>query len=132
MRMSGTWRKGTIALLMCAICLMLAACGSGNSGPESEGGGMVDLSAPDAVIAAEVGTTTESDARSAYPDAQIVYVNSATDGLLAVTSGKADAYAMNLTAYESSVEPQRSDVAIHPDGVVGEGGRHLPPAPAAR
>ena len=80
------------------------------------------MNTPDAIIAAEVGTTTESDARSAYPDAQIVYVNSATDGLLAVTSGKADAYAMNLTAYESSVEPQRSDVTLHPDGVVGEGG----------
>ena len=124
MRKNGTWRKGTIELLMCAVCLTLAACGSGDIGPgsEGEGGGIVDLSAPDAVIAAEVGTTTESDARSAYPDARIVYVNSATDGLLAVTSGKADAYAMNLTAYESSVEPQRSDVKIHPDGVVGEGG----------
>ena len=29
---------------------------------------------------------------------------------------------MNLTAYESSVESQRSDVTLHPDGVVGTGG----------
>ena len=122
MRKSGTWRNRALAALLWALCLTLTACGGDDGGPEAAGGGTVDLNAPDAVIAAEVGTTTESDARSAYPNAQIVYVNSATDGLLAVTSGKADAYAMNLTAYESSVEPQRGDVALHPDGVVGEGG----------
>ena len=122
MKIDRTWRKRGLAALLCALCLTLAACGGGAEGTDGAGSGIIDLNTPDAIIAAEVGTTTESDARSAYPDAQIVYVNSATDGLLAVTSGKADAYAMNLTAYESSVEPQRSDVTLHPDGVVGEGG----------
>ena len=122
MKIDRTWRKRGLAALLCALCLTLAACGGGAEGADGAGSGIIDLNTPDAIIAAEVGTTTESDARSAYPDAQIVYVNSATDGLLAVTSGKADAYAMNLTAYESSVEPQRSDVTLHPDGVVGEGG----------
>ena len=120
MREDRTWRKQAFAALLCVLCALTSVRGEARAaGGES---GAIDLHSPDAVIAAEVGTTTESDARSAYPNAQIVYVNSATDGLLAVTSGKADAYAMNLTAYESSVEPQRSDVALHPDGVVGEGG----------
>ncbi len=117
-----TWRKRSLAGLLCALCLTLTACGSGSDHSDTGDQQPVDLHAPDTLIAAEVGTTTESDARSAYPEAQIVYVNSATDGLLAVTAGKADAYAMNLTAYESSVASQRSDVALHPDGIVGEGG----------
>ena len=121
MKLDRTWRRRAAAALLGAVYLTLTACGAAAAAAE-EDGGIIDLNDPDVVIAAEVGTTTESDARSAYPDAQIVYVNSATDGLLAVTSGKADAYAMNLTAYESSVEPQRSDVTLHPDGVVGEGG----------
>ena len=121
MKLDRTWRRRAAAALLGAVCLILSACGAGAADAE-EGGGIIDLNDPDVVIAAEVGTTTESDARSAYPDAQIVYVNSATDGLLAVTSGKADAYAMDLTAYESSVESQRSDVTVHPDGVVGTGG----------
>ncbi len=122
MRTDRTWKKSAVVWLLCAVCLMTAACSSAGSSAGTDSGEAIDLNAPDAVIAAEVGTTTESDARSAYPNAQIVYVNSATDGLLAVTSGKADAYAMNLTAYESSVESQRSDVTLHPDGVVGTGG----------
>ncbi len=122
MRTDRIWKKSAVVWLLCAVCLMTAACSSAGSSAGTDSGEAIDLNAPDAVIAAEVGTTTESDARSAYPNAQIVYVNSATDGLLAVTSGKVDAYAMNLTAYESSVESQRSDVTLHPDGVVGTGG----------
>ncbi len=116
------WKKRALAVLLCAVCLTLTACGREAAEADADGGAAVELNDPDAIIAAEVGTTTESDARSAYPEAQVVYVNSAADGLLAVTSGKADAYAMNLTAYESGVETQRSDVTLHPDGVVGEGG----------
>ena len=50
-----------------------------------------DLNSPAAIIAVEVGTSTEEAAREAYPDATYIYVNSASDGLLAVTSGKASA-----------------------------------------
>ncbi|MEM0530735.1 transporter substrate-binding domain-containing protein [Zongyangia sp. HA2173] len=122
MRADRTWRKRVLAWLMCVVCLTTTVYGSSDGDSSTDSSGAINLNSPDAVIAVEVGTTTESDARSAYPDAQIIYVNSATDGLLNVTSGKADAYAMNLTAYESSVKSQRNDVTLHPDGVVGEGG----------
>ena len=115
------FRKRAAALLMlCALLCTLAACGASEEGGGAEG--VVDLHAPGTVIATEVGTTTESDARLEYPDAEFIYVNSATDGLLAVTSGKATAYAMNKTAYESAVESSGREVMLHPDGVVGEGG----------
>lgn len=122
MKPNSTWKKRAIVALLGMLCLALTACGSAGEPSSTQSGETLNLNSPDVTIAAEVGTTTESDARSAYPEAQIMYVNSATDGLLTVTSGKADAYAMNLTAYESSVEPQRNDVTLHPDGVVGEGG----------
>ena len=90
MRTDRTWKKSAVVWLLCAVCLMTAACCSAGSSAGTDSGETIDLNAPDAVIAAEVGTTTESDARSAYPNAQIVYVNSATDGLLAVTSASRD------------------------------------------
>ena len=68
MRTDRTWKKSAVVWLLCAVCLMTAACSSAGTGS----GETIDMNAPDAVIAAEVGTTTESDARSAYPNAQIV------------------------------------------------------------
>ncbi len=75
-----------------------------------------------AIIAVEVGTTTESAARETYPDAEYIYVNSAADGYLAVQSGKADAFAVSKTAYESSVAVGVSGLRVHSDGVIGTPG----------
>ena len=109
--------KAPALVLLCALLPALAGCGDG--GEET---GVPDLHQPSAVIAVEVGTTTETDARLEYPDAQYIYVNSATDGLLAVSTGKATAFAMNRASFESSVQGQDDRVMEHPDGVVGEGG----------
>ena len=109
--------KAPALVLLCALLPALAACGDG--GEEAD---VPDLHQPSAVIAVEVGTTTETDARLEYPDAQYIYVNSATDGLLAVSTGKATAFAMNRASFESSVQGQDDRVMEHPDGVVGEGG----------
>ena len=87
-RADRTWRKRVLAWLMCVVCLTTTVYGSSDGDSSTDSSGAINLNSPDAVIAVEVGTTTESDARSAYPDAQIIYVNSATDGLLNVTSGK--------------------------------------------
>ena len=107
-------------LALCALLTALPGCGSGSD--TAEEGGAPDLHLSSAVIAVEAGTTTETDARLEYPDAQYVYVNSATDGLLAVSSGRATAFAMNRASFESSVEGQDDKVMLHPDGVVGVGG----------
>lgn len=59
-------------------------------------------------IAVEVGTITEERAKAALPKASFVYVNSASDGYLAVKSGTADAYAGDknvfLNAETSGIE----------------------------
>ena len=104
-------------LLLCILLLLLSGCGASDGDS-----GVPDLHLPSSVIAVEVGTTTESDARLEYPDAQYIYVNSATDGLLAVTAGKAAAFAMNRAAFESSIQGRDERVMQHPDGIVGVGG----------
>ncbi|MCD7756595.1 MAG: ABC transporter permease subunit, partial [Clostridiales bacterium] len=81
-----------------------------------------DLNSSAAIIAVEVGTSTEEAAREAYPDATYIYVNSASDGLLAVTSGKASAYAINKSVYESVISAETEGITLHSDGVVGESG----------
>ena len=60
MKIDRTWRKRGLAALLGALCLTLAACGGGAEGADGAGSGIIDLNTPDAIIAAEVGTTTES------------------------------------------------------------------------
>ncbi len=73
-------------------------------------------------IAVEVGTTTEAAAKEAYPDAKFIVVNSGPDGILAVTSGKADAFAQDRAAYEGAVNAGNKDITMHSDGIVGTPG----------
>ena len=75
-----------------------------------------------AVIAVEVGTTTEAAARKTYSDAEYIYVNSAADGYLAVQTGKADAFAVEKNTYNSSVALGTTGLRIHSDGVIGTPG----------
>ncbi len=74
------------------------------------------------VIAVEVGTTTESAARETYPDAEYILVNSASDGFLAVQTGKAAAFAADKQVYESAVATGTAGLRLHSDGVVGTPG----------
>ena len=81
-----------------------------------------DLNSPDVTIAIEAATATETDARAKYPEANYIYVSNATDGMLAVLSGKADAFAVDLSTYESSVASGTTGLRLHSDGVIGEVG----------
>lgn len=51
------------------------------------------------IIAVETGTIPEEEAKKVLPDASWMFVTSASDGYLAVTSGKADAYAGDLSTF---------------------------------
>ncbi len=82
----------------------------------------IDLNAPTVTIAVEVGTTTEANAKEAYPNAKYITVNNASDGILAVTTGKATAFAMEKSTFESAVSSGNDGIEMHPDGLVGEPG----------
>ncbi len=87
---------------------------------ESIAGPDCDLNSASAVIAVEVGTTTEEAARATYPNASFIYVNNASDGILSVTSGKASAYAVSKTTYESIIHSGTEGITMHSDGFIGE------------
>ncbi len=74
------------------------------------------------IIAVEVGTTTESAAKEAYPDAEYIYVKNAADGYMSVKTGKADAFAVAKSTYDSSVTEGTDGLRVHSDGVVGTPG----------
>lgn len=81
-----------------------------------------DFDLKKSTIAVEPGTTTETAARETYPDANYIYVNSASDGYLAVKTKKADAYAISKDVYRGSVATGTTGLKIHSDGVVGSPG----------
>ena len=58
-----------------------------------------DLNDPSVTIAIQPSTTTGMEAQAKYPNAKYIYVNSDTDGIMQVTSGKADAYAIDRNYY---------------------------------
>ncbi len=83
----------------------------------------IDLNSPAITIAVEVGTIPESNAREAYPNANFIYVNSASDGILAVTTGKATAFAVDKRTYESATSTVKDNITLHTDGVIGSPGK---------
>ncbi len=82
----------------------------------------INLNSPMVTIAVEDGTTTQTSALGKYPNANYILVNSGPDGMLSVTSGKANAFAMDRTAYESAVASGNDEIDIHSDGMAGEVG----------
>ncbi len=55
------------------------------------------------ILAVESGTIAENEVRAVLPDAKYIYVNSPSDGYLAVKTGKADVYAGDLAIFNSAV-----------------------------
>ncbi len=83
----------------------------------------IDLNSPDVTIAVEAETLTEMAARQTYPNAKYIYVANAPDGLLSVTTGKADAFALDQSTYEGAIYSGTTGITTHPDGVAGTVGK---------
>lgn len=83
----------------------------------------LDLNDQSAVIAVETGTTTETAAKEVYPDAKYIIVDDASNGFLAVSSGKADAFAVDKTTFESyAAVESNTGLGIYGNQVIGEPG----------
>ncbi|MCM1251295.1 MAG: transporter substrate-binding domain-containing protein [Clostridium sp.] len=89
---------------------------------ENAGAETFDLNDSSAIIAVESGTTTETAAKETYPKAQYIIVDDATNGFLAVSSKKADAYAVDKTTLESYLADGNEDLRIYGNAVIGERG----------
>ena len=57
-----------------------------------------------------------------YPEAKIIYLNSNTDGLLALTTGNADAFVEQRATYDTALATGVTGIHLHSDGAVGEPG----------
>lgn len=81
-----------------------------------------DLNDPSITIAIQPSTTTGTEAQKKYPNAEFIYVTNDTDGIMQVTSGKADAYAIDLNYYEARRQTGKTDIRLHKDNIIGPGG----------
>ncbi|MDD2648803.1 MAG: ABC transporter permease subunit [Eubacteriales bacterium] len=90
-----------------AVCLVLvmliSVCFSGSAAGDKPAE-ISDLNSKGRVIAVETSTIPETEARKVLPDASYMYVNSLSEGFLAVTSGKADAYAVDKTSFDTALK----------------------------
>lgn len=112
------WKKRLmrLALVLAAVLSLTAGCGSEKQTDA------VNLHGELTVIAVETGTTTETAARQAWPQAQYMIVDDAIAGFLAVTSRKADAFAVDKTIFESYIASGNGGLRILGDETVGEPG----------
>lgn len=106
------------ALMLAAVLTGTTGCG----GRKQAGAEAFDLNRESAVIAVETGTTTETVARQTYPQAEYMIVDDAIAGFLAVTSRKADAFAVDKTIFESYIASGNGGLRILGDETVGEPG----------
>ena len=81
-----------------------------------------ELNDPSITIAIQPSTTTGTEAEEKYPNAEFIYVNNDTDGIMQVTSGKADAYAIDINYYEARRQTGKTDIRLHGDDIIGPGG----------
>ena len=118
-------RKGTGLLpgILWLACMLLSGCAGARTGEavyaQAEPLNLIDKSA---IIAVESATTTETAARKAYPNASYIFVDDATNGFLAVSSKKADAYAVDKTTFESYIASGNTGLRIYGGTAVGEPG----------
>lgn len=107
-----------LALVLAALLILSAGCGS----EKQTDAAVTDLQGAPAVIAVETGTTTETAARQVWPQAQYMIVDDAIAGFLAVTSRKADAFAVDKTIFESYIASGNGGLRIWGEETVGEPG----------
>lgn len=81
-----------------------------------------NLNDPSITIAIQPSTTTGNEAQAKYPNANFIFVNNDTDGIMQVTSKKADAYAIDLNYYEARRQTGKTDIRLHRDNIIGPGG----------
>ena len=81
-----------------------------------------DLNDPSITIAIQPATTTGNEAQAKYPNAKFIFVNSDTDGIMQVTTGKANAFAIDLSYYEARRQTGKTDLRLHSDNIIGPGG----------
>ena len=129
-------RRQRIGMLAIVAVLLFALAGCGTQGetgsaPQQDGQSAaesgktedIDLNSPEVTLAVELGTIPETAARETYPEANFILVASASDGFLAVQSGKATAFAVDRSTYESSAATGMQGLRVHSDGAIGEPGR---------
>lgn len=81
-----------------------------------------ELNTASAIIAIETGTTTETAARTACPQAKFIIVDDAIDGFLTVTSKKADAFSVDKTTFESYLAGGNQELRVYGNMTIGEPG----------
>ena len=92
-------RTRYISVMVLVLMAVMALFGCSAQGETAEN----DPSTPGYKIALEANTPMERAVKANYPEAQIVYVNSATEGLLAVKTGKTDAYCGDTSSVETAI-----------------------------
>lgn len=119
------------AFPLLAAAVLLTACNTRESTgealqtPEISGEALsetYDLNRASATIAIETGTTTETAARTTYPQAKFIIVDDAIDGFLTVTSKKADAFAVDKTTFESYLAGGNQGLRVYGNTTIGEPG----------
>ena len=80
----------------------------------------INLNDDGTIIAVEPGIPTEAAAKKSFPNADYIYVNDATNGYLAVSTKKADAYAINKSTFESYLSSGDKGLHIYENKVFGD------------
>lgn len=111
-------------LLVSLFVAQLTGCSQSNSAEGEKS--LASLNSPKTIIAVESGTIAEKEIQPLLPDAKYLYVNSPTDGYLAVQTGKATAYAGDQAIFNNAMREgltglKGMDEVIGDDGKVAVG-----------
>ena len=111
--------KAFLTVLLTALLLM-TGCAAGENGDGN--GKEIDLKDPDITMAVMTDNPVGDVLGKRYPDAKLIYLNTNTDGLLALLNGKADAFIEQRVTYDTAIASGITGIHIHPDSPIGEPG----------
>lgn len=94
MKSSNIIRAAAFVAALAAAFLLCACSGAEKKDPNSE----------DFAIAVEINTPMETAAKDEYPNATLVYINGAMEGMMEVSNGKVDAYVGERNNVETAID----------------------------
>ncbi len=115
--------KQTAALLCVLFVLLLSLTGSATAETaENDSAADIPLNSKGITIAMISDNPLSNLVQELYPEAQIIYLNSSTDGITALTGGNADAYVDQRVTFDTVLATGVTGIHLHSDSPVGDPG----------
>ena len=115
-------KLSALFLSVLTLLMLLSGCASGTGEEAGGAAGDTVLNSENITIAVMTDNPVGDQITEYYPKAKLAYVNSWADGILALTTGSADAFVEQSATYDCAIASGVTGIHLHSDSPIGEPG----------